>query len=72
MHQGGRTRVGGDIQLTDAIRMLIGAEGVCAYASRGKRYGAGDKADYIRAIIDFALEREDLRDVIDNYLQVIR
>ena len=63
---------GGEIQLTDAIRMLIDAEGVYAYAFRGKRYDAGDKADYIRAIIDFALEREDLRDAIENYLQVMR
>jgi UTP--glucose-1-phosphate uridylyltransferase len=63
---------GGEIQLTDAIRMLIDREGVCAYAFRGKRYDAGDKADYIRAIIDFALEREDLRDTIKNYLQVMR
>ena len=68
MYQGGRTQVGGEVQLTDAIRMLIGAKGVCAYAVRVKRYDAMDKADYIRAIIDFALEREDLRDVIDNYL----
>lgn len=64
--------VGGEIQLTDAIRMLIAAEGVCAYAFRGKRYDAGDKADYIRAIIDFAMDRDDLRDVIMNYLQVIQ
>ena len=64
--------VGGEIQLTDAIRMLIDLEGVCAYTFRGKRYDAGDKADYIRAIIDFALEREDLREEIKNYLQVIR
>ncbi|MCK4459826.1 MAG: UTP--glucose-1-phosphate uridylyltransferase GalU [Methanosarcinales archaeon] len=63
---------GGEIQLTDAIRMLIDAEGVYAYAFRGKRYDAGDKADYIRAIIDFALEREDLREAIENYLQVVR
>jgi UTP--glucose-1-phosphate uridylyltransferase len=63
---------GGEIQLTDAIRMLIGAEGVCAHAFRGKRYDAGDKADYIRAIIDFALERDDLREDILNYLKVIK
>jgi len=63
---------GGEIQLTDAIRMLIDREGVCAYTFRGKRYDAGDKADYIRAIIDFALEREDLREEIKNYLQAMR
>ncbi len=63
---------GGELQLTDAIRMLIGAEGVCAYAFKGTRYDAGDKADYIRAIIDFALERDDLRDTIKNYLRVMK
>lgn len=61
--------VGGEIQLTDAIKMLIAAEGVYAYAFRGRRYDAGSKADYIRAIIDFALERDDLREDIKNYME---
>ncbi|OEU59335.1 MAG: hypothetical protein BA870_11905 [Desulfuromonadales bacterium C00003094] len=61
--------VGGEIQLTDAIKMLIAAEGVYAYAFRGRRYDAGSKADYIRAIIDFALERDDLREDIVNYME---
>ena len=61
--------VGGEIQLTDAIRMLVDREGVCAYTFRGKRYDAGDKADYIRAIIDFAWGRDDLRGAIKGHLQ---
>ncbi|MHC1575020.1 MAG: UTP--glucose-1-phosphate uridylyltransferase GalU [Candidatus Methanogasteraceae archaeon] len=61
--------VGGEIQLTDAIKMLIAAEGVYAYAFRGRRYDAGSKADYIRAIIDFALERDDLREDIVKYMK---
>ncbi|MEA1866300.1 MAG: UTP--glucose-1-phosphate uridylyltransferase GalU [Euryarchaeota archaeon] len=63
--------VGGEIQLTDAIKMLIAAEGVYAYAFRGRRYDAGSKADYIRAIIDFALERDDLREDIEKYIGVV-
>ncbi|NMG82958.1 MAG: UTP--glucose-1-phosphate uridylyltransferase GalU [Methanosarcinales archaeon] len=63
---------GGEIQLTDAIRMLIDTERVYAHTFNGKRYDAGNKADYVKAIIDFALEREDLRDEIGNYIEMKR
>ena len=61
---------GNEIQLTDAIRMLITKEkkDVYAYKFRGRRYDAGDKQGYVRAIIDFALEREDLKGDIERYL----
>jgi len=36
-----------------------------------RRYDAGDKVGYVKAIIDFALEREDLRAEIERYLQEI-
>ena len=64
---------GNEIQLTDAISMLITKEKKDAYAYkfRGKRYDAGDKLGYIKAIIDFALEREDLRGEIEGYLREI-
>ena len=62
---------GNEIQLTDAIKMLIQEEDVYAYAFRGKRYDAGDKLGYVRAIIDFALEREDLKEGIKKYLREI-
>jgi UTP--glucose-1-phosphate uridylyltransferase len=61
---------GNEIQLTDAIRLLIAKDKkeVYAYKFRGKRYDAGDKLGYIKAIVDFALEREDLREEIELYL----
>jgi UTP--glucose-1-phosphate uridylyltransferase len=64
---------GNEIQLTDAIRMLIRKENkdVYAYKFRGKRYDAGDKLGYVKAIVDFALEREDLRGEIGRYLREI-
>ena len=46
-------------------------EEVYAYAFKGKRYDAGDKLGYVNAIIDFALESEDLKEEIRKYLQDI-
>ena len=62
---------GNEIQLTDAIRILIGKEDVYGYAFRGKRYDAGNKAEYVKAIVDFALEREDLKEEIMRYLKEV-
>jgi UTP--glucose-1-phosphate uridylyltransferase len=64
---------GNEIQLTDAIRMLIKKKkrDVYAYKFKGKRYDAGDKLGSIKAIVDFALEREDLREEIEMYLREI-
>ena len=62
---------GNEIQLTDAIRLLIEEEDVYGYAFDGKRYDAGDKVRYVEAIIDFALEREDLREEIERHLREI-
>ena len=53
--------------------MLIRKEkkDVYAYKFRGRRYDAGDKLGYVKAIIDFALEREDLREEIRRHLHEI-
>ena len=63
------TGVGGEIQLTDAIRMLMQQQQVYAYAFEGKRYDTGDKAGYVQAIIDFALERPSLREEVMSHLR---
>jgi len=60
---------GNEIQLTDAIRMLIKEEDVYGYAFTGKRYDAGGKIGYVKAIIDFALEREALKGEIEGHLR---
>ncbi|MCK4399287.1 MAG: hypothetical protein KAV25_09900, partial [Methanophagales archaeon] len=44
---------------------------VYAYKFKGKRYDAGDKLGYVKAIIDSALERADLREEIERYLREI-
>jgi len=59
---------GGELQLTDAIRLLLNERDVYAYEIEGMRYDTGDKTGYIKAFIDFALERDDLSDEIRQYL----
>ena len=52
---------GNEIQLTDAIKRLMDIQAVYAYDFEGIRYDVGDKFGFIKATIDFALNREDLR-----------
>jgi UTP--glucose-1-phosphate uridylyltransferase len=54
---------GGEIQLTDALQTLAEeniAGGVYGVVFRGRRYDTGDRLDYIKAIIQLAVERNDL------------
>ena len=53
---------GGEIQLTDAIDILLGTQKVYAYAFETGRYDVGNKVDYLRATVELALERPDLAD----------
>ncbi|WP_123042173.1 UTP--glucose-1-phosphate uridylyltransferase GalU [Cohnella candidum] len=62
------TGAGGEIQLTDAISRLLQDEPVFAYHFEGTRYDTGEKLGYLKTIIDFALERQDLKDAVRSYL----
>ena len=57
-----------ELQLTDAIRLLLNERPVYAWVLDGVRYDAGDKIGYLKAVIDFALEREDLKRELIEYL----
>jgi len=59
---------GGEIQLTDAIRLLNQTQAVLALNFEGRRYDVGDKFGFIKATIDIALEREDLHEELFAYL----
>ena len=56
----------GDIQLTDALRRQ---KNLVAYNFVGKRYDIGTPAGYLEAIIDFALQRDDIKDELKEYLK---
>ncbi|SDW53484.1 UDP-glucose pyrophosphorylase [Marinococcus luteus] len=60
---------GNEIQLTDAITKLNESQDVLAYEFDGVRYDVGDKFGFVKATIDFALDREDLRGPLEDYLQ---
>ncbi len=59
---------GGEIQLTDALKTLSGTQGMYAYEFEGKRYDVGDKLGFLKATVEFALSRDDLKDDFKNYL----
>jgi UTP--glucose-1-phosphate uridylyltransferase len=59
----------GEIQLTDAIDRLLSKERIYSYVIKGKRYDVGDKFGFLKASIDFALKRPDLKDKLEQYLK---
>ncbi|MCD8509550.1 MAG: UTP--glucose-1-phosphate uridylyltransferase GalU [Bacillus sp. (in: Bacteria)] len=60
-----------EIQLTDAIKVLNQSQAVLAYNFNGIRYDVGDKLGFIKATIDFALQRDDLSDDVFQYIREI-
>lgn len=62
---------GGEIQLTDALRVMAKRENVYAYNFTGKRYDVGDKLGFLKATVEFALRRDDLSADFSSYLKDI-
>ncbi len=62
---------GNEIQLTDAIKVLNKSQAVLAYNFHGKRYDVGDRFGFIKATIDFALQREDLSEEVADYIREV-
>lgn len=63
---------GGEIQLTDALSKLINEEAIYAYEFEGTRYDVGDKLGFLKATVEYALRREDLRDEFIEYLDSLK
>ncbi len=59
---------GGELQLTDALMTLRKEEVIYSKDIEGKRHDTGNKLGYIKAIIDFALEREDTKDFVKQLI----
>ena len=55
-----RPGVGGEIQLTDAIALLLEQEEVYGYVFDEGRYDIGQKLDYLRASVELAVDRDDI------------
>ena len=67
-----RTGRGGEIQLTDGIRLLLEQQPVYAYMFDGVRYDAGDKLCFLKATVEFALRRTDLGGEFRQYLKSLQ
>lgn len=61
----------GEIQLTDSLCRLNERYPMLACRISGKRYDVGDKLGYIQATIEIALQREDLRHDLTEYIRSI-
>ena len=59
---------GREIQLTDALQTLSDQRQMLAYEFHGTRYDVGEKLGFIQTTIEFALDREDLKEDMENYL----
>ena len=60
---------GGEIQLTDALRLMADREAVYAYTFSGRSYDTGNKLGFLKATVEYALRREDLGDAFREYLR---
>ncbi|HHQ44676.1 MAG TPA: UTP--glucose-1-phosphate uridylyltransferase, partial [Candidatus Altiarchaeales archaeon] len=61
--------VGGEIQLTDALKGLNKRQKMYAWKFSGKRYDLGTKLDYLKANVEYALQRDDLKKEFGDYLK---
>lgn len=61
--------VGGEIQLTDAMNLLARSEPMYALDWHARRYDIGNRVEYAKCFIDYALKREDTREAIRMHLK---
>lgn len=63
---------GGEIQLTDALRLLAQENGLLAYVYEGKSYDAGDKLGFLKATVEIGLENQDFGKDFREYLRTLK
>ncbi|MCZ7626582.1 MAG: UTP--glucose-1-phosphate uridylyltransferase [Candidatus Methylomirabilota bacterium] len=62
---------GGEVQLTNGLRVLLGAQTMYGFAFSGRRYDAGSKLGFLKATVQFALKRPDLAPGLREYLRTL-
>lgn len=63
---------GGEIQLTDALRILAQEHGLLALVYEGKSYDAGDKLGFLKATVEMALKNREFADEFRDYLKSLK
>lgn len=59
----------GEIWLTDALQKLMEQEAMYAYDFEGDRYDVGDRIGFLKATVEYAIKREDLKDEFTAFLK---
>jgi UTP--glucose-1-phosphate uridylyltransferase len=63
---------GGEIQLTDGLRLLAKETGLLAYIYGGKSYDAGDKLGFLKATVEIGLENREFGKDFRDYLRSLK
>ena len=63
---------GGELQLTDGLRLLLQREKLYGYVFDGKRHDTGDKLGFLKATVEFALKRPDLGGSLREWLKELK
>jgi UTP--glucose-1-phosphate uridylyltransferase len=63
---------GGEIQLTDGLRLLVQKRGLNALEYVGKSYDAGDKLGFLKATVEIALENNEFGNDFRSYLRELK
>ena len=63
---------GNEIQLTDAMRLMLEDQAMYGYKFKGKRHDIGNKLDFIKSTIEFALKRPEFKNDLLKYLDKIK
>jgi UTP--glucose-1-phosphate uridylyltransferase len=58
--------------LTDGLKQLLRSRPIYAYRFEGTRYDAGDKLGFLKATVEFALQRDDLGGPFREYLKSLK
>ena len=61
----------GEIQLTNGLRRLLRKRPIYGYEIKGVRHDTGSKIGYLKAVVYFALKREDLAEEFREYLRAL-
>jgi len=63
---------GGEIQLTDGLRLLMEKQPIYAFEFEGTRYDAGDKLGFLKATVEFGLRNAEFGSEFRSYLQKLK
>ncbi len=63
---------GGEIQLTDALRLLAKEQGLWALIYEGISYDAGEKLGFLKATVEIALQNKEFGDAFREYLKTLK